>query len=150
MAKESKRQSGSRRPTLAPLPNLPAVFLDATNATESLVASLTAKRIKSEKITDHFAANTPDHVWLPFVGKKGWLILTKDSKFKYRPTERIAFINAHARAFVIVTANMSGEQIADMVATAIPEMKKFIRDNPAPFIAKIHKKGHQVKIVKIL
>jgi hypothetical protein len=32
---------------------------------------------------DHFAQNTPDIEWLQVVGKRGWVVLTKDEEVRY-------------------------------------------------------------------
>jgi hypothetical protein len=36
---------------------------------------------------DHFARDEEDRVWLQSVGEKGWVVLTKDQKLRYRPLE---------------------------------------------------------------
>ena len=36
---------------------------------------------------DHFAPDAKDEVWLVEVGKRGWIVLTKDDRIRYRVTE---------------------------------------------------------------
>lgn len=37
---------------------------------------------------DVFAADTDDEIWLREAGVKGWIVLVKDDRIRYRPRER--------------------------------------------------------------
>lgn len=52
---------------------------------------------------DHFPPNAPDHEWLPVVGEKGWVVLTKDKRIRYRGLELKALEDARVKAFVLVS-----------------------------------------------
>ena len=43
--------------------------------------------------------------------------------------------------FTLASQSLSGTDMADIFLKAIPEMKKFIYENPAPFIAKVYQGG---------
>jgi hypothetical protein len=43
--------------------------------------------------------------------------------------------------FTLASQNLSGTDMADIFLKAIPEMKKFIRENSSPFIAKVYQGG---------
>ena len=47
---------------------------------------------------DHFLPNDKDEDWLLEVGKRGWIVLTKDDRIRYRVTERTAILSAKVRA----------------------------------------------------
>jgi hypothetical protein len=57
------------------------------------------------------------------------------------------FADANARMFTLASQSLSGADMADIFLKAIPEMKKFICENPAPFIAKVYQSG-KVKVWK--
>ena len=43
--------------------------------------------------TDYFPQDAHDVDWLPYVGKWGWILVTKDWNIQANPTERDAIIN---------------------------------------------------------
>jgi len=74
---------------------------------------------------DHFNQATPDTDWLPVVASKGWIILTADKKIAHRRLEMMAVQNSGACMFVLVSGNLSGIQMAEIFAQAVPSMKSF-------------------------
>ena len=90
---------------------------------------------------DHFAADAPDEVWLRGAGAAGWVVITKDTRIRYREPERAALIAANVRAFVFTTADLNGVEMADMVVKALPAIARLCNRMPAPFIARIGKAG---------
>ena len=38
----------------------------------------------------HFAQDCPDEEWLPEVGRRRWIVLTRDLRIRYRAIEREA------------------------------------------------------------
>lgn len=90
---------------------------------------------------DIFQPDAQDTEWLPFVGEKGWIVLTKDTKIRYRTLEREALINSGARAFVFVSGNVPASETAQILVEVLPAMKEFINKHQPPFIAKIFRNG---------
>ncbi len=88
---------------------------------------------------DYFPQNTEDHVWLSEVGKRGWLVITKDQWIRRRPIERDAFLNAGLKVFCFMSANVPFSEVADALAKALPLIKKLSESTPPPFIAGIYK-----------
>lgn len=85
-----------------------------------------------------FADDAPDEEWLEKAGQEGWVVLTADKRIRYRTLERQAHLNAQGRAFV-VTSNLSGPFMAQVLVTALPRICAFCSHNKAPFIARIYK-----------
>jgi PIN like domain len=52
---------------------------------------------------EEFEPGTADAVWLHRAGVEGWLVLTKDSKIRYRSNETEVLLAAKVRAFVLVS-----------------------------------------------
>lgn len=90
---------------------------------------------------DHFGKNDPDIDWIPEIGRRGWVISTKDARIGKNRIERLAVADARVRMFTLASQSLSGTDMADIFLKAIPEMKKFIYENPAPFIAKVYQGG---------
>jgi hypothetical protein len=59
---------------------------------------------------DYFQQDAKDEVWLADVGKRGWIVLTKDKNIRYRPVELQALLLAKVRAFVLTArGDLTGE-----------------------------------------
>jgi len=90
---------------------------------------------------DRFPQDVHDRVWLREAGAKGWVVLTKDSKIRYRQNEIAELLSARVRSFVLVSRNLLGSEMARIFVKALPAMKKLYGSQPAPFIAHIHRDG---------
>jgi hypothetical protein len=116
-------------------------FIDRCLGNRTIVEALREINVPVEIHDDHFAKDTLDIEWLPEVGKRNWIILTKDAKIGKNQIERMAVANANVRMFVLASQNLLGTDMADIFVKAIPEIKKFVSINSAPFIAKIYGNG---------
>ena len=108
---------------------------------KKLAKVLRAQGLIVEIHDDHFAKDAQDVDWLPGVGQRGWVVLTKDERIAKRSLERIAVASAGIKMFVLVSQNLSGADTATAFTKAITALQQFIRDNPAPFIAKVYRDG---------
>src|SRR4051794_37837765 len=73
---------------------------------------------------DHFAIDAPDEIWLPDVGARGWVVLSKDDRIRRNPVERAALRAAGVAAFFLGRSDLRGEQMAAAFVTAVGAMKK--------------------------
>jgi PIN domain-containing protein len=89
---------------------------------------------RTEVFADHFKLDTRDVNWLPEIGRKGWILVTKDWRIQQRPLERAAIINAGVRAFVLREASLSRRGIVELLKLSMPMMLKYIGKYQAPFI----------------
>jgi predicted nuclease of predicted toxin-antitoxin system len=117
------------------------LFIDRCLGNKHIVEVLRAANIRVEIHDDHFGKNAPDMDWIPEIGKRGWIVLTKDANIGKNQLERLTVADAKVRMFVLASQNLSGTEMADVFLQAISEMREFIRSNPAPFIAKIYREG---------
>ncbi|HEV8040842.1 MAG TPA: hypothetical protein VGP62_18360 [Bryobacteraceae bacterium] len=62
--------------------------------------------LKVEIHDDHFARDEEDRMWLRAVGERGWVVLTKDQRLRYRPFEIAALRASGARVFVLTAGNL--------------------------------------------
>jgi predicted nuclease of predicted toxin-antitoxin system len=120
-------------------------FIDRCLGNKLIVETLRAAGVSVEIHDDHFGKNTQDVDWIPEIGKRGWVILTKDARIGKNQMERLAVADAEVRMFVLVSQNLSGTDMADVFVKAIPAMEKFILKNIAPFIAKVDRES-KVKV----
>ena len=113
-------------------------FIDRCLGTRAIVGALREINISVEIHDDHFMQCALDVDWLPEVGRRGWIILTKDANIGKNQTERMAVSSANIRMFILVSQSLSGSDMADIFVRSISQMKKFISSNSSPFIAKVY------------
>ncbi len=123
------------------------VFFIDRSLGRSIVPEALQKEGVQVQIHDNlFPQNAPDTDWLSKVGSRNWIVLTKDAMIKSRPNEKAALMRSGVRAFILVSANLTGEEMASIFVKAIPAIKKFIAKYPAPFIAKIKRTGSGINL----
>ena len=123
-------------------PDRLAIYLDENHCNNPRVlAVLRDAGVQVERHLDHFERGTPDEVWLPFVGNKGWILLTSDGRIRYRSNEKQAVIENRVRMFYFSNNNMNGLQMATALEKALPKIFKLCAKHQPPFFAAITPSG---------
>ena len=86
---------------------------------------------------DHFPSDALDETWLGVVGERGWVVLTKDRRIRYRTTALSVMRAAGVRVFVLTAGDLQGWEMANVFVRALARMRRFVARNPAPFVAKV-------------
>lgn len=116
-------------------------FIDRCLGKHPIAEEIRSAGVQVEIHDDHFPAGATDQEWIPQVGRKGWIVLTKDQRIAYNALERQAVARVGIRMFTLSSGNVSGKDTAIAFRKALNPMLKFISKNPAPFIAKVYKDG---------
>ncbi len=116
-------------------------FVDRCLGSKCIVETLQGAGINIEIHDKHFDKGAQDVDWLPEVGKRGWVVLTKDANIGKHTIERIAVTRAQIKMFALASQSLSGGDMAAIFLKAIVSMQEFVREHPAPFIAKIYRDG---------
>lgn len=116
-------------------------FIDRCLGNKCIVETLRAAGLTIEIHDEHFAKGAQDVEWLPEVGKRGWVVLTKDGKISNNRLERIAVARAQIKMFTFASQSLLGEEMAAILLKAAVQIQRFVRKHPAPFIAKIYRDG---------
>jgi hypothetical protein len=90
---------------------------------------------------DHFAQDAHDADWLADVGRRGWVVLTKDDRIRYRPLERGALLAGGVRAFVMTAKGLTGPEMGRVLVEALPAMERLIERLRGSFIARVSRSG---------
>jgi hypothetical protein len=98
----------SKKPSAAKPPEGTVFFIDRSLGTEPIRTELINSGLVVEIHDDHFARDEDDRVWLQTVGERGWVVLTKDQRLRYRPLEIAALRASSARVFVLTAGNGVG------------------------------------------
>jgi predicted nuclease of predicted toxin-antitoxin system len=120
-------------------------FIDRCLGSKKVVAALREAGLIVEIHADHFAPDALDIEWLPQVGEREWVVLTKDANISRRTLEKMAVARAGIRLFILASQNLASAEMIDILVQAIEPMKNFVQKHPAPFIAKIYR-NHQVEM----
>src|SRR3972149_10630105 len=118
------------------LPDPLLFFLDRAMGKRFVAEALSNPdlNIKVEVLDDYFEPNTNDEEWLKFVGKKGWILFTKDKKIRYRAAVVEIIKKGKIRMFILSRGNLLGHEMAQIIINALPAIKKFIFKHPQPLI----------------
>lgn len=133
MKKQSDASSASPQP-----PEDLTFFLDRQLGRYKVASALRAAGVTVEVHDDHFPQSAPDIEWLAAVGAKGWIVVTRDDRIRYRVAEKQALRRAGVRAFVLAArGDLRVEQLAEIFLRAVPKIRRMIAEQKPPFIAKI-------------
>ena len=122
-------------------PDEPVFCIDEALGGTVVASALRAAGHRVERLIDHHPPGTRDAVWLPDIGQRGWVLLTKDKRMRYRPAEILAIVKHGVRAFALTGGNMKASEMADSFLTAVPKMKRILAKTPTPFVASVTKGG---------
>jgi hypothetical protein len=84
-----------------------------------------------------FGTGSHDVDWLPEVGARGWVLITKDKNIRRREIELRALKQAGVRAFVLTAAGLKGEEQARVLREALPAMVRLLRRRASNFVARV-------------
>ncbi len=90
---------------------------------------------------DHFAQATPDLEWIPKVGRRGWVLITKDQNVRRNPLERAAYETARLRGFIVTGKDMSGKELAELLVQCLPGMVRRSARTVGPTLFTISRTG---------
>jgi len=122
-------------------PDPSVVFLDRSLGKQVIATVLRTAGFQVEVHDDHFSTDAKDQEWLTEAGRKGWIVLTKDKKIKYRMVELAAVAAADAKVFTLTAGSVQGSEMADIFVKAMPKIKAYVEANAPPYIVRISKAG---------
>jgi len=116
-------------------------FIDRCLGSKDIAQELRQAGIRVEIHDDHFSQGAQDVEWIPEVGKREWVIFTKDGKIGRNQLEKRAVYNAKIKMFLLASKNLSGSEMAEVLKKYMLEIQDFARKHSPPFIAKVYKNG---------
>jgi predicted nuclease of predicted toxin-antitoxin system len=131
----------SKKQSAAKPPDGTVFFIDRSIGVEPIRTALVKAGLVVEVHDEHFARDEEDRVWLQAAGERGWVVLTKDQKLRYRPLEINALRESKARVFVLIAGNLRGVEIGAVFLDALPRICKVLYEHPGPFVARVSKSG---------
>ncbi|MGD9855283.1 MAG: hypothetical protein AB7U20_10070 [Planctomycetaceae bacterium] len=127
-ARRSKSKRASAANSESPSqPDVPVLFLDKCLGRYAVASALRAIGCQVEIHEDHFDHDAEDSEWLPEVGKRGWVILTKDKEITRNYIELCALLKSGAPSFVLKAQDMTGPQMAETFCKSLPQIRGCIK-----------------------
>ena len=117
---------------------MPRVYFTDRDLGKQFPARLREAGLQVERHADHFAPATPDEVWLPEAGRRGWVVLTHDERIRYKPNE-LAAVMRHRVLLLVVQGQAPYPQLAKWFVQTLPRIEAFLAEHQAPFIAKVQR-----------
>lgn len=82
-----------------------------------------------------------DTEWLHDAGTRGWVVLMKDDKIRYRPAELEALMAAGVRTFCLTNANLGGQAMAQRFLRQLPRISEIAAEHAGPYIYGVYADG---------
>lgn len=151
MASRRKRSKTHSAPSLARrdaerLASL-TFFLDYQIGRYVVADALRVAGARVEVHIDHFAPAAPDVDWIPEVGARGWVLITKDEHIRRNPLERAAYESAGLVGFVVTARDMTGETLGVLLTRALPGMVRRAAGRKGPALYAISRSGIFTKLL---
>lgn len=96
---------------------------------------------------DHFPGDKPDPDWIPEVGRREWVLITKDRNIRRNPLERAAYESAKLRGFIVTGKDMDGKELAELLVRSLPGMVRRVADRKGPLLFTISRGGTFTKLL---
>ena len=141
---KSKRPSAANSASKQPDPSV--FFLDRSLGKKILSGILKQNNLQVEVHDDHFPVDARDEEWLTGVGKKGWIVVTKDQRIRNRRNELAALLRNGVRAFAFTRGSLTAEEMASIFLSALPKIRRLLRADEGPFIATISRGGEVTRL----
>ena len=90
---------------------------------------------------DLFDHKTGDDIWLAEIGRRGWTVLTKDNRMRFREAEKHALISYKVGCFAIRQGHATSEQMVAILVSAWDKIEAISASEPRPFLYTVYKDG---------
>jgi len=116
-------------------------FLDRSLGKHVVAVALRLAGAKVEVHDDHFAPDATDEHWLAEVGRRKWIVLTKDNRLRYHRREKAALLRHGVSAFILTARDLKGNEMAGAFTTALPRIERFLRTHTKGCIVAVSREG---------
>jgi hypothetical protein len=138
----SKKPSAASSISASPPDAAPVFFLDRDLGKRDVAEALRGLGATVKLHDDFFPATAKDSEWLPQVGTKKWIVLTRDKHILTRPLEVVALVRANTHVFILKSRQeLNGAQMAAAFVKAFPQMCSLIKSHSSPFLARVTRTG---------
>ncbi|KYF79985.1 hypothetical protein BE17_24600 [Sorangium cellulosum] len=123
------------------LPEPYTYFVDRSLGRGMVVEALRAAGAEVHAHDDHFAQNTADAEWLVEIGRRGWVVLTKDKNIRSNHLEHVALVQANVACFMLGRGDLTAAAMGKIFVEALPVIKRALRRFDVPLAASLSARG---------
>jgi hypothetical protein len=95
---------------------MPDLFLDRSLGSIQVPNTLRAAGLRLRTLFDVYGSPADEDIqdpeWLRLAGERGWLVLMKDQRVRYRPAEKAAVVRHSVRAYCLAGGNLKADVMA--------------------------------------
>lgn len=129
---------------------LPDLFLDRSLGRIKVPGLLRDAGLRLTTLSEHYGIPedeaVPDEEWLQLAGSRGWVVLMKDMRIRYRPHERGAIEKFRVRCFCLAGRNLPAGEMAGRFLRCLPAIATACQ-RPGPFLYVVYK--NQIREVEL-
>lgn len=117
-------------------------FVDRSLGQAIVVESLRAAGQVVHAHDDHFAQNTPDTTWLMEVGRRGWVVLTKDKNIRSNRLELHAVLQASVACIMLGRGDLTAAAMGKLFGDNVRRIERVLRRFEVPLVASLSSGGN--------
>jgi PIN like domain len=122
----------------------PELFIDRSLGRhvvpDALRAAGVVVHVMADVYSERIGQGLADEEWLRDAGKRGWVVLMKDAKIRYRPAELRVVVDHGLRTFCLTNANLRGAEMAARFVANLPRIVR-VAQEPGPYIFGVYADG---------
>lgn len=87
----------------------------------------------------YYAHTEEDHIWIPSVAGRGWVIISGDKGLESDGINRKSVIESKAKVFILADSNSRGAEWAASLVLAYKKIVRLSLENVGPFYCRVNK-----------
>ena len=123
---------------------MPNLFLDRSLGRRQVPAQLRAQGLRLQTLAEVYGIPADEDItdveWLEMTGGRGWPVLMKDERFRYRAVEREALIAHSVQAFCLTSGNLRAAAMAEQFLAVVGQIAVACTQ-PGPFLYAVSGRG---------
>ncbi len=123
---------------------LPDLFLDRSLGRRQVPALLRDAGLRLRTLAEVYGVPADEGVadteWLELAGQRGWPVLMKDERIRYRPSERAAVAAHRVQAFCLTGGNLRAAAMAEQYLAVMDDLAQACT-RPGPFLYAVSARG---------
>ena len=100
-------------------------------------------------LVDEFGLGVADVDWLPQVGKRGWIVITRDQQMLHQPAERQAILDNDVGVFWLDGGRLPRCQLIQQLVRSWPQIKETAKRLSGAFWYRVSPTGSTIRQVDL-
>lgn len=127
-------------------PERPVLFIDRCAWSKALGQALEAATVPFVRHSELFEPDAPDEEWLQGVARKGWPVVTRDQRIRYKANEQAAVVRARLHLFAFTQGSLSAPETGRILVAAYPRIVECVQKDPPPAFYSLQRSGEVARL----